>query len=101
MISATDLMQSMHVEKTTIIQRRIIKELTGYYSQHSKGLPMQMLSAKYAKSIQSMGIGFPEFVDNMRLLGMLQVQFQDHGARSVYPNGVNVPNISPIAKEWF
>jgi hypothetical protein len=96
-----ELTDSEKQEKTTIIQRRIIKEVTQYHNQHQKGLPMQMLSAKYSRSIQNMGIGFPEFVDAMRQKKLIVVQFLDHGAREVYPSNVKVENVPQKEKDWF
>ena len=79
------LLQLNNESKVKIVEKHIVREVTQYYAQHSHGIPMQALSAKYAKSCMDIG-GFQDVMEALRMSGSIRVDYAEHGARTVSPN---------------
>lgn len=71
-------------EKKRIVEKYIGRELVQYFAQHQRGLPMKMLSAKYARSLMELG-GFQDFIEGMRIKGLIAIEYKVGGARLVLP----------------
>lgn len=88
-------------EKKRIISRRILRELSEYYLQHKKGLPMSILSAKYNKACTSLG-SFPSLLEEMQGDELVFIEYANGGARTVYLKQYAPQGVAPKAvKEWF
>ena len=86
-------------EKKRIIEKRIIRELNLFLTQQGTGLPMSTLAAKYARALNELG-GFPEFIEAMRVNGLIRVDFAAHGARTVFAIEPNT-QAQATPKVWF
>ena len=84
--------------KRSVIENRILGEVRRYHTTFGVGMPMQVLSAKYARSLIDLG-GFPEVIIAMELAGMLQVTMTKSGARLVSPGSVVAK--APDLGIWF
>lgn len=75
-------------EKSRIIERRIIRELIQYQAQHLTGLSMQIIAAKYSRALGELG-GLPDFLESMRMRGLIRIIYSEKGARQVWLNEAN------------
>jgi len=86
-------------DKSLIIERRIIRELTQYAAQHKDGMHMHTLAAKYSRALSELPGGFPDFMEKMRTNGLIKVVYSEGGARTVWLNDQAVP--MPLEKVWL
>ncbi len=67
-----------------LIEGRIIAEVTRYYAQFGEGMPMQVLSAKYARALSE--FGFPEVILALEQSRSLVIEVELNGRRTVRPS---------------
>lgn len=86
-------------QKKRIVTRRILTEVAAYYAAHGVGMQMNILSAKYGTALASCG-GFPEVVEEMRVLGQIHIEIHKSGARFVMPP-IEKFELEDKASDWF
>lgn len=86
-------------ERKRIIKKRLLRELREFAEQHKDGFPMKILAGKYAKSLKNLVAGgFPEFISALETEGLVRIEYQANGARSVYLTD-EMPKVAE--KVWF
>lgn len=79
------------------IEQALIREVTKYTEQFGEGMPMQILSCKYARSLKEYG-GFPEVIYQLETSGKIEVDLALNGRRTVKPKQATTQQSD---KAWF
>lgn len=75
------------------LETALIREVARYHEQFHEGMPMQSLSAKYARSMRDFG-GFPEVIYQLETSGRIEIELHLNGRRTVKPK-------TKSKQDWF